>query len=302
MRDVQVEVPPARAATRWYAEPLLHFVLIGCTLFAANAWWEQRVPSQGSIVVSEGRVRAMAENFRRTWQRPPMAAELDGLIEEHIRDEVLTREAQRLGLDRDDLVIRRRLRQKIEIITEEAAAAVAPTDAQLNDYLQAHADDFRGEGRIAFAQVFLDPAKRGAQIDADAQALLAKLNAAPGGAPALPGDSLFVLKPQYGLTGAREIAATFGAEFAAALPAQPAGKWSGPVASGYGLHLVRVDQSVPAPVAKLEDIRPLVEREWRNVQRKQAAEAQYRALRSAYRIVIKRPGGAAAPPTPGTAR
>jgi hypothetical protein len=235
-----------------------------------------------------------------------MASELDGLIEEHIRDEVLTREAQRLGLDRDDLVIRRRLRQKIEIITEEAAAAVAPTDAQLNDYLQAHADDFRGEGRVAFAQVFLDPAKRGAQIEADARTLLDKLNGAPGGAgsaePALPGDGLFMLKPQYGLTGGREIAATFGAEFAAALPAQPVGKWSGPVASGYGLHLVRVDKVEPAPAPALDEIRPLVEREWRNVQRKQAAEAQYRELRSAYRVVIKRPAGEAAPGAPGAAR
>lgn len=299
MADVKIEGP---VAPRWYAEPLLHFLLLGILLFAANAWWEQRTPGQGSIVVSEGRVRAMAENFRRTWQRPPTATELDGLIEEHIRDEVLTREAQRLGLDRDDQVIRRRLRQKIEIITEEAAATVAPSDEQLTVYLNAHADIFRGEGRVAFAQVFLDPAKRGERIAADAQALLDKLNGPHGGELNAPGDGLFVLQPQYGLTGERAIAATFGAEFSAVLAAQPVGKWRGPVISGYGLHLVRVDKVEPAPTPTLDEIRPLVEREWRNVQRKEAAEKQFRELRSGYHVVIRRPVGKGAPAPVGEAR
>jgi hypothetical protein len=249
----------------------------------------------------------LAENFRRTWQRLPAAGELDGLIEDYIRDEVLTREAVRLGLDRDDQVIRRRLRQKIEIISEEAAASVQPTDAQLQEFLTKHADAFRGEAKVAFAQVFFDPGKRGDRVEANAKALLAQLNAneKPTSRPEkgfhaasadfskTTGDPLFVLKPTYPLTGQREIATTFGGDFATALAELPkagSGQWHGPIASGYGLHLVRVDALVPGVLPTLDQARPLVEREWRSQHRQESGERAYQALRGAYQIVIKKPG------------
>lgn len=274
----------------WWREPLLHFLLLGILLFVVNGFWSQWFSAQGSIVLNESRVRMLAENFRRTWQRPPTAPELDGLIEDQIRDEVLTREAERLGLDRDDTVIRRRLRQKMEIITEETAAAVAPTDTQLQDYLNQHAEDFRGESRVAFSQIFFDPTKRGGRIDADVKTLLAQLQrrALSTNWQKL-GDQLFMLKTDYALSGEREIATAFGAEFASSLLDLKSGEWSGPVRSGYGLHLVRVNQVEAARPALLADVRAVVEREWRNAQRKVAAETQYRQLRAEYQIVVKRP-------------
>lgn len=280
----------------WWREPLLHFLLLGSLLFVVNAFWDQWFPAQGNIVVNEGRVRMLAENFRRTWQRPPTASELDGLIEEQIRDEVLTREAQRLGLDRDDTVIRRRLRQKIEIITEEAAASVQPTDAQLQNYLNLHPENFRGESRTAFTQIFLDPSKRGDRLYADAKVLLDRLRADERRPTSTNwqklGDQLFMLKQEYPLSGEREIATIFGADFASSLLDLKTGEWSGPVRSGYGLHLVRVSASEAAGPVALADIRPVVEREWRNAQRKAGAEAQYQQLRAGYKIVVKRPATA----------
>lgn len=280
----------------WWREPLLHFLLLGSLLFVVNAFWDQWFPAQENIVVNEGRVRMLAENFRRTWQRPPTASELDGLIEEQIRDEVLTREAQRLGLDRDDTVIRRRLRQKIEIITEEAAASVQPTDAQLQNYLNLHPENFRGESRTAFTQIFLDPSKRGDRIYADAKVLLDRLRADERRPTSTNwqklGDQLFMLKQEYPLSGEREIATIFGADFASSLLDLKTGEWSGPVRSGYGLHLVRVSASEAAGPVALADIRPVVEREWRNAQRKAGAEAQYQQLRAGYKIVVKRPATA----------
>lgn len=283
---------PTTAISFW-REPLLHFLLLGAALFALGAWQDQYAAPQGRIVLDEARVRALAENFRRTWQRPPTAGEIDGLIEEQIRDEVLTREAQRLGLDRDDTVIRRRLRQKIEIITEEAAA-VTPTEAQLQAYLDTHGEVFRRAPRVAFAQVFLDPGKRGNRLDSDIKTLLAQLKASNRRSANADfsrlGDQIFVLKSRYPLSDSREIAASFGADFAAALTELPRGEWRGPVASGYGLHLVRVDELVSAPMPSLADVRALVEREWRNEQRKAVAQAQYQRLRAGYQIVVKRPG------------
>ena len=278
------------SVTAWRHEPLVHFLVLGALLFVVNSFWDQWFPSQGNIVVSEGRVRMLAENFRRTWQRPPTPPELDGLIEEHIRDEILTHEAQRLGLDRDDTVIRRRLRQKLEIITEEAAASAQATDAQLQDYLTKHVDDFRGESRVAFSQIFLDPTKRGARIDADLKSLLEQVQQrATSTNWQKLGDQLFVLKPEYALSGEREIATIFGADFSSSLLELKQGEWSGPVRSGYGVHLVKVNQIEAARPVALADVRPLVEREWRNAQRKAGAEAQYQQLRAGYQIVVKRP-------------
>ena len=278
------------SVTAWWREPLIHFLVLGALLFVVNRFWDQWFPSQGNIVVNEGRVRMLAENFRRTWQRPPTPPELDGLIEEHIRDEILTHEAQRLGLDRDDTVIRRRLRQKLEIITEEAAALAQASDAQLQDYLTKHADDFRGESRVAFSQIFLDPTKRGARIDADLKSLQEQVQQrATSTNWQKLGDQLFVLKPDYALSGEREVATIFGADFASALLELKQGEWIGPVRSGYGVHLVKVNQIEAARPVALADVRPVVEREWRNAQRKAGAEAQYQQLRAGYQIVVKRP-------------
>jgi hypothetical protein len=179
----------ARSLTR---EPLLHVLLLGAALFVAYGWLNPGgVGAAGEIVVSEGRIRNLTESFARTWQRPPTAEELGGLVEDYIREEVLYREGVALGLDRDDTIIRRRLRQKLEFISEDEANAVEPTDADLADYLAKNADSYRVESQLSFTQVFLDPSKRGDQLDADAGALLDVLrNRAVD--PATLGDSLML--------------------------------------------------------------------------------------------------------------
>ena len=105
---------------RLAAEPLVHFLLLGAALFALNA----ALPGAAApkeIMVTEGRIRSLAETFRLTFQRAPTREDLDALIEEFVREEVLYREALAAGLDRDDNTIRRRLRQKMEFLSEEAA-------------------------------------------------------------------------------------------------------------------------------------------------------------------------------------
>jgi hypothetical protein len=249
--------------------------------------------------VGENRIRALAENFRRTWQRPPTRDELNHVIDEYVRDEILTREAERLGLANDDTVIKRRLRQKLEIITEESSAAESVSDAQLQAFLDKHADAFRSDARIAFDQVFFDPSKRGERLDSDVAASLARLNGqgAGGRRPASAdfsglGDSLFVLQPSVPLSSQSAIAATFGRPFAdalGALPPESAERWVGPIESGYGLHLVRVRELQPGMVPPLTEIRPLVEREYRNIRRTEVRDAHYQALRSQYEVVVKWP-------------
>ena len=125
-------------------EPLVHFLLLGAALFLVfNIVGDSEESRTERIVVPAGRVAQLTEAFARTWQRPPTEDELDGLIEDHIREEVYYREAMAMGLDRDDTIVRRRMRQKLEFVTDDLVTAVAPTDEQLATYYNQHPDDFR---------------------------------------------------------------------------------------------------------------------------------------------------------------
>ena len=113
-------------------EPLLHFLLLGAAIFGAyRLLSDARATQPGNIVVTQGRIEALVAAFTRTWQRPPTASEREGLIRDYIREEVYVREAIALGLDQDDMVIRRRLRQKLEFVSEDLTAPAEPTDGQL---------------------------------------------------------------------------------------------------------------------------------------------------------------------------
>ncbi len=273
-------------------EPLVQFLLLGAAFFALDAWLRPTSANTASteIVVSEARVSNLAQNFRRTWQRPPTREELDGLVESHVREEVFYREALALGLDRDDSIIRRRLQQKMEFVSEEAAALAKPTDEELNAYLKANAEAFRSEPRVTFVQVYLDPRKRTSTIDADARRLLDSLSRAGTSVdPAKSGDRLLLLEARYENMPQAEVARLFGSAFAEALVKQPVGQWVGPIPSGYGVHVVRLEALQPGGTSALDDVRPLVEREWANARRQALAKAFYDKLRAKYAIKVQMP-------------
>lgn len=273
-------------------EPLVHFLLLGAALFLLDAWLRPATPTPGTreIVVSEARVRNLVQSFSRTWLRPPTPQELEGLVDSHIREEVLYREALALGLDRDDTIIRRRLQQKMEFVSEQAAALAEPTDAELGAYLKANPDAFRLDPRVSFVQVHLDPGKRAATLGADAKRLLDRLNGA-GDTPDLAtlGDRLALLDARYEDVPQAEVARLFGSEFAESLVKQPVGQWVGPIKSGYGAHLVRIDALQPGGIPALDEVRPLVEREWSNWKRQDLAKGFYEDLRAKYRIKVQMP-------------
>ncbi|HXJ17795.1 MAG TPA: peptidyl-prolyl cis-trans isomerase, partial [Candidatus Polarisedimenticolia bacterium] len=143
-------------------EPLLHFVVLGALLFGVYGWMNRGAePQAGRIVVTQGQIENLRVTYHRVWQRSPTPSELDGLIQDYVREEVLAREATKLGLDLDDVVIRRRLRQKMEFIANDLAAPPEPTEADLEEFLAKHPDHFRIEPRVTVRQVYLDPAKHG---------------------------------------------------------------------------------------------------------------------------------------------
>lgn len=269
-------------------EPLLHFLLLGVAIFAAYQWLRgEGVSTREEIVVTQGRVQAIAAGFARTWQRPPSQSELEGLVRDYVREEVASREAVAMGLERDDVVIRRRLRQKIEFIAEDTLAE--PTEADLRKYLDAHPGTFRAERNLSFEQVFLDPKRHTA---AEARALAERLR--EGGVKADEIGDATLLDRRFFDVASGEVERQFGSGFAEELAALPLGVWTGPVESGYGLHLVRVGHRTEPGVPSLAQVREQVHREWRAAQREANQDRFYRSLLAKYSLRIDMPQDAVA--------
>jgi parvulin-like peptidyl-prolyl cis-trans isomerase-like protein len=271
-------------------EPLVHFLLLGLLVFAGFKFTSRNEAGEpGKIVVTQAQVESLVTGYTRTWQRPPTNLELEGLIREYIREEVCTREALALGLDKDDSVIRRRLRQKLEFISDSVASQAEPTDGELQRYLQAHADNFRGERQFTFSQVYLDPQKHGENLTRDVNQLLAQLRLT-GSQPDLSklGDSLLLEQNFEGIP-VGEVSKQFGEKFAAKLVELPVGEWSGPIESGYGLHLVLVTDRKDGSLPALTDVRETVKRDWINAQRSETNEKFYQALLKRYTVTVEDP-------------
>ena len=271
-------------------EPLVHFLLIGLALFL---YYGRVAPDGGperSIVVSQAQVDELGRRFQAAWNRPPTAQELSGLVDSYISDEVLYREGKTLGLDRDDAVIKRRVRQKLEIMAEETGERTAPTDAELTAYLNAHAEKFARAALVSFEQLYFDPAR--ADVESRIKAASAALGA--GGAPDALGDAT-MLPYRIDRESIDAVVHEFGSGFASALKTVPQGQWSGPVQSGLGVHLVRVTSWTPPTPASLDAVRQEVQREWEYERRKRAFDASYEAMRAKYDVTIEAPLAAAGP-------
>ncbi len=270
-------------------EPLLHFFLLGAGLFLAYSLVSRSggADAPGRIVVTAGQVEHLATTFARTWQRPPSDTELKGLIDDWVHEEIATREAMALGLDKDDTVIRRRLRQKLEFISDDIDAQAEPTDAELTAYLQTHAESFRVEPRLTFSQVYLDPSSHGDKLARDASRLLARLKqAGPQADISSLGDS-FLLESIFLAVPTSDISRQFGEAFATTLSGLPTGQWQGPIESGYGVHLVLVSERTDGSLPGLADVRDAVGREWANEQRLKANDDFYQRLLQRYSVTIE---------------
>ncbi len=280
--------------TRLLREPLLHFLVLGAALFGLfGLVGKKDAEAPATIVISAERVTNLADRFARTWRRPPTAQELQGLVEDDIRDEVFYREGKAAGLDRDDFLIRRRVRQKMEFLAEDIAAA-DPSDDQLAAYLASNPERFRTEDRLTFQHVFLSASRRGSALDQDAKQIAATLVSTNGTADAAAIGDPFLLGETFRQMPQSDVARTFGEGFAKQLSVADIGRWQGPVVSSFGAHFIFVDERTKGSLPSLETVREVVQREWLHARRIEADARLYRALRDRYRIVVETPRAAAA--------
>ena len=272
-----------------FREPLLYFLLLGGALFLLFQQTSDdsydSLDQLEEILVSEGHIQTLRLGFEKTWQRVPTQQELNGLVQNYVREEVLYREALAMGLDRDDPIVRRRLRQKIEFMFEDLAALNEPEESELQAFLDASLDAYRQSSRFSFRQVYLNSSQRGQSAEFDAKKMLAKLRAGEADT-AGAGDSL-MLRYQFDNETDREIERALGRQFLEGLVKSPTGSWQGPIVSGFGLHLVYVSERIDGSIPKLSEVRDRVFRDWASERRKQANEAIYQNLRKRYRVTVE---------------
>lgn len=253
---------------RLLREPLLHFLVLGALLFALYSWLnrESMLPSN-KVLVDQPRVDALVRQFEQAWQRPPARAELQRLVDQWVRDEIIYREGLAAGMDRDDELVRRRVVQKMRFMAEGMAADV-PDAAALQAWMRAHPARYQIAPTYSFRQAYFDPRQDRATLDRNVASALVALQRDP---EADVGDATLLPKAMSNV-GPGEVAGVFGRTFAEALTTLPAGRCSGPVESGIGTHIVCIDSRRPGRAATLVEARTQVERDLMEARTRQAAE------------------------------
>lgn len=272
-------------------EPLVQFFLIGAAFFLLNQWLGGGGESTGRrIEVSSAQVARLNQAFTEQRGRPPTAAETKTVIVEYVREEILFREALEMGLDKGDVVVRRRLAQKMATMVDDLEAPGDPSDTDLRAFFEFHADRYRDPVRVRFTHVYFNEERRGASAEAEARKALERLRAAQSMLQSAPerGDSF---TPQLGdtLRSQAELAELFGQTFAEAVVRSPAGVWQGPVRSKSGYHLVRVDERSVPPGPELATVRDRLIADWRSARREETGAAALAQIRNRYEVVIAEP-------------
>ena len=267
---------------RLASEPLLHFLVLGVLLFGLFSWAnDDNMRAPDEIVIDAARIAAIESQFQRVWQRPPTPDEKAGLVDNWIREEILYREGVALGLDQNDPVLRRRVAQKMEFISEGLVNS-PPTEEQLQAWYEDNADAYRLDPRFSFRQVYFNPSARGDSLEATLQGTLEALQS--GEVPA--GDPTLL---PAGLDDAAfaEVRRTFGQPFAEALVDLPVGTWVGPIESGFGRHLVRIEDRQDARLAAFDEVRAAVERDFLANRERETKDAFYETLKQRYTVAYE---------------
>ena len=277
----------------WLREPLVHFFLIGAGLFSLYFLVAPPRPqAPGSkIEITKDDLAQMDIAWRSKWQRPPTSAEWRDLIDEKVREEVLYREAVAMGLDQDDVIVRRRMGQKLEFLIEDVSDLRDPTTAELQTWFKQNASQFAMPGRITFCHVYFSPDARGPQAAAQVARALATLRSRSSCASPDIGSigDRFPEQDYYAERTPDEVASTFGTQFSQSLFKLRPGRWQGPVQSGLGSHLVLIEAATSGRLPAFDEVdRAQIESAWLDSRRAESKRKAFDAMRAKYEVVLPR--------------
>lgn len=268
----------------WLREPVLHFLVLAVAVFGLHRWVSPP-PATKEIRISPSALEALRLDHQRRAGAPPNAEEEAAILRRFIDQEVLYREALAMGLERGDIIVRRRMIQKMEFILENGEPVGDPSEADLENYLERQGGRYDVPEHLSLVHVFTSFERHPNDAEAVARSLRAQLEA---GVPPEQLGEPFLRGREFRLRTARELTGTFGAAFVGVLASLPAGAWSPPIASTHGLHVVRITERAPARRPTLAEVRDSVAHDWREDRRAEINRRQLERLRGLYRIEIDR--------------
>jgi len=266
-------------------EPLLHFLIAGVLIFAGYSAMVDPKTTEGAdtIRIGDTEMQFLRAQHEKLWGRPPTDRDLAPLVQEFIREEVLYREGVAMGLDQDDVIVRRRIGQKMEFMIGDLAVPAEPDDEMLTTYLDANRDKYLEPPHLTFTHVYFNVDQRGEQARADAASALIEI----GNRERAPevGDR-FALSIDYADETVREVDQSFGPDFGEQLLTAPVGQWSGPIESAYGLHLVRVLARTDPRLPDFDELRDRLSADYSFETRQAANTLALERLTERYRVVF----------------
>ena len=280
-------MPKQRLFLKLLHEPLFHFLLIGLVFFFlfSQLNTNDETTDSKNIVITQAKVDAMTASFLKQRGRNPLPKEMQSLIENEIREELLYREAIALGLDKDDGVVRRRLAQKMKYLFEDLAVIDKPSDDDLEKFLKENASTFTLPGTRSFYQVYLDPKMHKDRLDEETKKVWEHLQIISLENAFSLGDRSLLA---YRFLNKREndVINSFGESFSKKLFKAPINSWQGPFQSAYGIHFVYIDSKDEAILPELNKVRDDVLEAYKKKKVSEANEVFYKSLKSRYKIKV----------------
>jgi peptidyl-prolyl cis-trans isomerase C len=288
---------------RWLREPLLHFLLIGAAGFVLYGYVHrgESANTNYKIYLSLDDLKQLDISFISQWQRQPTPEEFTGLVEQFIRQEILYRQGLAMGLDKDDIIVKRRMAQKMEFLSEDVTSAHEPSTAELQTWYASHSQVFALPDRATFRHLYFSIDHHGADAKKDAEAALRRIAQMPEdiGAEKAHADQ-FMFQDYYADRAPYQLAKEFGPLFAPELFKLKTGEWQGPIESGYGWHLIWIESIAPGKVPAFEEVEPDVKTAWLADQKAIEWQKAYAAMRAKYEVIAPQspPPTKAPPPAP----
>ena len=228
---------------------LLSFLCIGLVILLLDIWLDSSNQDK-TIILYDDEILSLIETWTAQVGRPPNDEDLRGIINQLVEEEILYREALKLGLDKDDIIIKRRLAQKIGFL-KQGEQSVPPTDLQLKQYFESEAAEYFIETRFSFTHLYFSKEKKGAERALNSLKQLVNQDIIPDSDPFLMGKN-FLNKT------AKEIDRDFGEGFSKNLIEAKLRQWIGPFKSTYGSHLVKISKVVKARKPNYNEVKKAV--------------------------------------------
>ena len=265
-----------------FKEPLLHFILLGFIFFGLYNVVNKQSDSDSVILIDDFDMKNIIASWEMQWQRLPTDEELKSLIWQNIKQEIFYQEALKMNLDHNDEIIKRRLAQKMQFLSNDLATMSEPTEEDLKEYYKEHAQKYLLPYSYSLYQIIFSPDKRN-DPKSDANDLLGKIRNVDPDQISNRGDAMpfpFYFKQ----TDADELKRQLGNKFSDALENLPLEQWAGPVVSGFGYHLVYITDRKKPQIPDFESLKDELKRDFEYDKQQKMDQMIFEELKKQYQI------------------